>query len=208
MRFRSTRSSLLFAVSGLGLALAQSFSQLVLMRTVIGLAIGVASEAVPVYVAEMTSAERRGRVGTVFQLMVVVGILGSAVTDLALAGSANWRLMFGLSVLPAAGMLAGMLQMPESPRWLVANGRGPEAAAVLAQLRGSAAVRSPGLQLGTLPLRMSSKSFPVCVLDHEGGGGRARGDRGGGARRGGAGDQLGGAAQAGDPVRPLRRLRH
>ena len=62
----------MFALAGLGLALANSFLVLVLMRIIIGLAIGVTSEAVPVYIAEMTPPDRRGRLGTVFQLMVRV----------------------------------------------------------------------------------------------------------------------------------------
>ena len=60
-------------VSGLGLALANSLAVLVMMRFVIGVAIGVASEAVPVYIAEMVSAEKRGSMGTVFQLLITIG---------------------------------------------------------------------------------------------------------------------------------------
>ena len=130
----------LFAVGGAGLALATSFAMLLSMRIVVGLAIGVASEAVPVYIAEMTPPERRGQLGTIFQLMVVVGILVSALVDLALAESGSWRTMFGLSVIPAVLMIGGMLTMPESPRYLVAAGRRNMAAAVLHRLRPTRAL--------------------------------------------------------------------
>lgn len=133
-------SSLLFVLSGLGLALAGSITELVVMRFVIGVAIGVASEAVPVYIAEMVSAEKRGSMGTVFQLMITIGILFSASIDYLLAFSGNWRLMFGLSVVPGVLMVAGMLAMPESPRFLAEQGLDEEARKVLAQLRGKGGV--------------------------------------------------------------------
>lgn len=64
-----------------------------------------------------------------------MGILVSALVDWYLAASGNWRLMFGLSVVPAVLMIGGMVTMPESPRWLVAQGREPDALVVLRRLR-------------------------------------------------------------------------
>ena len=116
--------------------------QLLGMRFVIGVAIGVASEAVPVFIAEMVSADKRGAMGTVWQLMITIGILCSASIDYLLAESQNWRLMFGLSVVPGLLMVAGMLVMPESPRWLVAQGQNDVALNVITQLgRGATAER-------------------------------------------------------------------
>jgi MFS family permease len=84
-------SSVLFVISGVGLALANTLAVLVTMRFVIGVAIGMASEAVPVYIAEMVSADKRGSMGTIFQLMITIGILCSASTDYLLARSWAWR---------------------------------------------------------------------------------------------------------------------
>ena len=135
-------SSAVFVVSGIGLAMANSFTQLMTMRFVIGVAIGVASEAVPVFIAEMVSADKRGAMGTVWQLMITIGILFSASIDYVLAESQNWRLMFGLSVVPGLLMVGGMLVMPESPRWLVAQGQHDLALNVITQLgRGATADR-------------------------------------------------------------------
>ena len=90
-------------------------AQLGLEGDTVGVAIGVASEAVPVYIAEMVSPDKRGAMGTVFQLMITIGILCSASIDYLLAASKAWRWMFGLSVVPGILMAAGMCFMPESP---------------------------------------------------------------------------------------------
>ena len=133
-------SSVIFVISGVGLAMSNSFTHLMVMRFVIGVAIGVASEAVPVFIAEMVSADKRGAMGTIWQLMITIGILFSATIDYLLAESQNWRLMFGLSVVPGLMMVAGMLAMPESPRWLTGQGKEDEALAVITQLgRGATA---------------------------------------------------------------------
>eukprot|EP01052_Picozoa_sp_SAG31_P024232 SAG31_NODE_2048_length_6565_cov_2.692700_2_plen_252_part_00 len=107
--------SILFVFSGIGLAAAGSVELLIATRFVIGVAIGVASEAVPVYIAEMVSPEKRGAMGTVFQLMITIGILCSASIDYLLAASKAWRWMFGLSVVPGTMMTVGMFLVPESP---------------------------------------------------------------------------------------------
>ena len=133
-------SSVIFVISGIGLAMANSYEQLLVMRFIIGVAIGVASEAVPVFIAEMVSADKRGAMGTVWQLMITIGILCSASIDYVLASSENWRLMFGLSVVPGLLMVGGMLVMPESPRWLAGQGKEDVALSVITQLgRGATA---------------------------------------------------------------------
>ena len=74
---------------------------LLIMRIVVGLAIGVASEAVPVYIAEMTPPERRGQLGTIFQLMVVVGILVSALGKMVLT---FWICVLSVSLTPKVSL--------------------------------------------------------------------------------------------------------
>ncbi len=71
------------------------------------------------------------RVTSLNQLMVVLGILAAYLVNAALASTEEWRVMLGLAVVPSVALFAGMLRMPETPRWLVARGREDEARAVL-----------------------------------------------------------------------------
>ena len=138
----------LFLVSAIGTAFAFGPVDLIFWRVVGGVGVGAASVIAPAYIAEISPAAIRGRLGSLFQLAIVVGILLALGSDLliaTLAGSAGaewllgisaWRWMFLVEVLPALvfGVLA--LQIPESPRYLVANGRDDEARAVLGQVLG------------------------------------------------------------------------
>lgn len=104
-------------------------------RTGLGLAIGASSLVVPTYIAEMAPRAHRGALVSLHQLMVTVGILASYLVGYALSGGGQWRWMFGLAVLPSVVMLAGLLFLPESPRWLLAHGREARAREVLARTR-------------------------------------------------------------------------
>ncbi|GAA0449751.1 sugar porter family MFS transporter [Streptomyces olivaceiscleroticus] len=128
--------ALVFAAGALASALATSAVTLGLARLLLGLAVGGASNTVPVYIAETAPPAVRGRLMVLFQLMVAIGQLVSYLCGYALAGPGGWRWMFGLAVLPAVALAAGMLPLPESPRWLVERGSRGTAEAVLARLRG------------------------------------------------------------------------
>ncbi|WP_052865311.1 sugar porter family MFS transporter [Streptomyces niger] len=128
--------ALVFAAGALASALATSAVTLGLARLLLGLAVGGASNTVPVYIAETAPPAVRGRLMVLFQLMVAIGQLVSYLCGYALAGPGGWRWMFGLAVLPAVALAAGMLPLPESPRWLVERGSRSNAEAVLARLRG------------------------------------------------------------------------
>jgi MFS family permease len=92
-------------------------------RAIVGIGVGIASSTVPLYLAEVAPPDRRGRLVTINQLMVTVGILVAYCVDLAFAGSGSWRAMFAVGLLPGAALLAGMLRAPESPAWLEARDR-------------------------------------------------------------------------------------
>ena len=129
-----------FVVGTLGSVLAPSWEILALFRFVLGLAVGGASATVPVYLAEMAPVERRGGLVTRNEIMIVSGQFAAFVINAIIFnmwGQQNgvWRIMLLVAVLPAIALFAGMLRMPESPRWLVAHGRDDEALAVLAQVR-------------------------------------------------------------------------
>ncbi|MGW7515301.1 sugar porter family MFS transporter [Streptomyces sp. NPDC054796] len=130
--------AVVFAGGSLASAAADSMSALVAARLLLGLAVGGASNTVPVYIAETAPPALRGRLIVLFQLMVALGQLLSYLVGYALAGPGGWRWMFGLAALPALVLMAGMLPLPESPRWLVERGRHGVAERELSRLRGPA----------------------------------------------------------------------
>jgi SP family galactose:H+ symporter-like MFS transporter len=103
-----------FIVGSVLSATAPGVGLLLVARAMVGLAVGVASSIVPVYLSEIAPSDMRGRLVSVNQLMVAIGIVASYCVDLAFSGSGSWRAMFGLGLVPAAGLLLGMLRAPES----------------------------------------------------------------------------------------------
>jgi sugar porter (SP) family MFS transporter len=124
-----------FIVGALGSAAAPGVEVLVLARIVIGVAIGLASAAAPVYISEVAPPESRGRLVSFFQLAVTIGILIAYLVGLAFDASESWRWMLGLGCVPALALAFGMLRMPQSPRWLVMTGDDFAARATLAKIR-------------------------------------------------------------------------
>ncbi|MFI6122623.1 sugar porter family MFS transporter [Streptomyces sp. NPDC051064] len=127
--------AVVFAAGAVGAAVAPGTGSLIAARFMLGLAVGGASNMVPVYIAEVAPAAIRGRLIVVFQLMVAIGQLIAYVCGWLFAGSGGWRIMFALAVIPAAVLAVGMLRLPESPRWLVEHGHHDTAKAVLRRLR-------------------------------------------------------------------------
>ena len=124
-----------FIVGALASATAPGSEVLVIARIVIGVAIGLASAAAPVYISEVAPAESRGRLVSFFQLAVTIGILVAYLVGLAFNASEGWRWMLGLGCVPALALGFGMLRMPQSPRWLVMSGDDFAARATLAKIR-------------------------------------------------------------------------
>jgi SP family sugar:H+ symporter-like MFS transporter len=138
----------LFFVSSILSAIAFSVWDLILWRIMAGIGIGIASVIAPAYIAEIAPAAMRGRLGSLQQLAITLGIFSALLSDQLLqeaAGGASevlwlgweaWRWMFLVAVIPAAvyGILA--LRIPESPRYLVSQGRRDEAVAVLESVLG------------------------------------------------------------------------
>jgi sugar porter (SP) family MFS transporter len=117
-------------------AAAPSVWVLIAARVIIGLGVGSAALVVPLYLAEIAPAEIRGAITSLNQLMIVGGILVAFIVNAILASSGNWRLMLGLAAVPSLILLAGMLFMPETPRYLVHAGDEEEARDVLEELPG------------------------------------------------------------------------
>lgn len=128
-------AGIVFAAGSVGAALAGNVEILILARFVLGLAVGGASQIVPVYIAELAPPARRGGLVVLFQLAVVGGITISYIVGYGLSGGESWRLMLALGAIPAVILLLGMIPLPESPRWLALQGRDDEARRVLTRLR-------------------------------------------------------------------------
>jgi sugar porter (SP) family MFS transporter len=132
-------AAILFAASTLGAALANSVTVFALGRFAGGLAIGLSSVLTPVYIAEVAPARSRGRLVSMNQLAIVVGILVAYMVSWGLAGlgDASWRWMLGVAALPALAFFLGLLLIPESPRWLISNGERERGRKVLERIYGA-----------------------------------------------------------------------
>jgi sugar porter (SP) family MFS transporter len=104
---------------------------LIVARMFLGLAIGFTSVTAPVYVSELAPPQSRGMLIGLYQFALTLGIALADLVGYWLASGHSWRLMFGLGAIPAALFLLLVLTVPESPRWLVAQGRMREAEGVL-----------------------------------------------------------------------------
>jgi major inositol transporter-like SP family MFS transporter len=130
----------LFFFGALGCTLAPTTEVMVVARFVLGLAVGGASVTVPVYLAEISPAERRGALVTRNELMIVGGQLLAFTSNAIIANVGGesggvWRWMLVIATIPAVALWFGMLVVPESPRWLASKGRYTEAFEVLKQVR-------------------------------------------------------------------------
>lgn len=136
-RRRSTLlASLLFACGAIGVGVAQSVAQLVLYRAVLGIAVGMASQGVPMYIAETSPPHLRGTLTSAFNFTVTSGqVVACVVAGLLCEVKDGWRWMMALAGVPAVVQFFGMLVLPESPRWLAEKGRLDEALEVLTKLR-------------------------------------------------------------------------
>ncbi|WP_413287354.1 sugar porter family MFS transporter [Bacillus mojavensis] len=132
--------SFLFFLASLGTAFAPNVLTMVIFRFFLGLAVGGASSMVPAFLAEMAPYEKRGRMVTQNELMIVGGqflaYVFNAILGVAMADTGHvWRYMLILCAIPALILFASMLMVPESPRWLTSKGKKSEALRVLKLIR-------------------------------------------------------------------------
>jgi sugar porter (SP) family MFS transporter len=148
-------SAAIFAVSSVLTGWAPTFALFVVWRIAGGVAIGVASNVSPVYIAEVSPAPWRGRLVSMNQLAIVVGILAAQIVNWLIAepvpagaaaetirlswnGQFGWRWMFTAVTAPSLVFFLGALLVPESPRWLAVRGRKDRARRTLARIGGEA----------------------------------------------------------------------
>ncbi|MBO3461384.1 sugar porter family MFS transporter [Aetokthonos hydrillicola Thurmond2011] len=142
-------AAVLFTVGGFGSGIAFGIWDFIFWRTLGGIAVGMASVIAPAYIAEVAPADLRGRLGSLQQLAIVIGIFLALLSDYFIAlisgGSAEGTLLFGIpawrwmlwtEVPPAVVYGVSALMIPESPRYLVAQKRYDEAAKVLGEIEG------------------------------------------------------------------------
>jgi MFS transporter, SP family, major inositol transporter len=119
--------AVLFFFGALGTSLAPSFAAMVPARILLGIAVGAAAAVVPVYLAEMAPAHRRGRMVTINELMIVGGqflaFAINALIDSLFGGQSVWRWMLIIAAVPAIALFIGLFFLPESPRWYAVRGR-------------------------------------------------------------------------------------
>ena len=132
-------TSILFAVSAIGSGLVNSIPSFVIYRIVGGLAVGGASVLAPMYIAEVSPAHVRGRMVSVNQLTIVIGIAMAYYVNyfLLATGDVAWRWMLAAEAAPALMFFVALFIVPESPRWLVARNRNSEASAILQKVGGN-----------------------------------------------------------------------
>ena len=111
--------------------------------------IGLACSVVPLYISEISPAKARGWQVSLFQLAITVGILAAYVADYVFTPSAAWRWMLGLAVIPGALLGAGMLFLPETPRFLARHGHFDLARTVLVKIRGTEDVEKEFQEIST-----------------------------------------------------------
>lgn len=146
-------AALLFGASAVGTALALRYATFVSWRIAGGVAIGIASNLSPMYIAEIAPAAIRGKLVSLNQLTIVLGIVMAQATNWLIAdpvaanattaeilaswnGQTGWRWMFGVMLVPSVLFFLGILFVPESPRWLVSNGQREKAREVLTRVGG------------------------------------------------------------------------
>lgn len=122
---------ILFFVSAIGSALAQDPYSFSAFRFIGGVGVGVSSVAAPIYISEITSPEKRGRLGALYQFCLVFGIMIAFISNWALKGfdgANDWRWMLGIEAIPALLYTIMVMRVPNSPRWLVLQKQDDKAA--------------------------------------------------------------------------------
>jgi SP family galactose:H+ symporter-like MFS transporter len=128
-------TAITFIIGSLASAFSLNASELIVARTILGIAIGVGSFTAPLYLAEIAPQRIRGMLVSLNQLAITIGIVFSYLINYCFSAHGRWPWMLGLGVLPASILLLGSLFLPESPRWMILKGLEPKARAILQAIR-------------------------------------------------------------------------
>ncbi|MFT7279359.1 MAG: SP family sugar:H+ symporter-like MFS transporter [Gammaproteobacteria bacterium] len=139
-------TAIIFAISAFGSGISESSAEFIFYRLFGGLGIGAASVLAPAYIAEVAPPALRGRLATLQQLAIVLGLFAAFLSNYLIADAAGsaqnilmldiaaWRWMFWAELVPAVLFLVGVLFIPESPRYLVAQGKVDDAKSVFSKI--------------------------------------------------------------------------
>ncbi|MBK4713867.1 MULTISPECIES: sugar porter family MFS transporter [Tenebrionibacter/Tenebrionicola group] len=131
--------AVIFAIGAAGTSMAPDVAWMIFFRLVLGVAVGGAAATVPVYIAEIAPAHKRGQLVTLQELMIVTGQLLAYISNATFhelwGGESTWRWMLAVATLPAVLLWFGMMFMPDSPRWYAMKGRLAQARQVLERTR-------------------------------------------------------------------------
>jgi SP family galactose:H+ symporter-like MFS transporter len=136
-RFLLIAASLVFLIGISLILLSKSFIMIFGARLFLGIGVGMVAVGVPLYVAEIVPSKDRGKYITFFQLLITFGIVLAYCIDLAFTPSGNWKGMFAVLLVPVIVLLIGMISLPETPRWLMANRQPEKARYVLHLIRNN-----------------------------------------------------------------------
>jgi SP family galactose:H+ symporter-like MFS transporter len=128
-------AAVLFTAGAILESLAPGTGVLVVGRLIVGFGVGVASVAAPLYAAEHAPTHLRGRFVSTYQLAITIGIFIAYIVDQALTNNDMWRVMLGVSAVPAVLLLIVIVPMPDTPRWFMSKNRRDEAAKSLHKIR-------------------------------------------------------------------------
>ncbi|KAI8880290.1 general substrate transporter [Backusella circina FSU 941] len=141
-------ASFIFIIGAAIQTAAKNYGMMVGGRFVAGLGVGSLSMVVPLYQSELSPKEIRGRLISLQQLMITIGIMVAFWVGAGtqyIEGSASWRIPLGIQIAPAAVLLVGAFFLPFSPRWLISKGRNDEALTVLANLHAKGDKAAPAV---------------------------------------------------------------
>lgn len=158
-------AGLLFILGCFGSAFAPNYEILLISRILLGFSIGVASYVAPLYLSEMSEKEHRGRLISMYQLMINFGIVIAFISDTALSATGSWRMMLGIISIPAFFLVLAVAKLPDSPRWLASKGFTKEAQTVLHLLRGDAKKAQTELNDITDSLKVKQAGFSLFTAN-------------------------------------------
>ena len=127
----------LFILGSIGSAFAINIVMLLISRVMLGFAVGIASYVAPLYLSEMSEKENRGKLISMYQMMVTLGILLAFISDTIFSYGGHWRIMLGIISLPALLLMFSVFGLPDSPRWLASKGNFVQAKNILKMLSTS-----------------------------------------------------------------------
>lgn len=165
-------SAIVFSLGAILCATAPNFNLLVVYRIFLGLALGMASFTAPVYLSEIAPKKSRGAVISAYQFLITIGILIAFISDTLLEPTGSWRMMLGVTAIPALIMLFCVCFLPKSPRWLLLKGKTEQAMRILKKIAGEKEAKLEAIEIqDSLKVKQSGfamlgvkKFWPVLIL--------------------------------------------